>query len=145
MMGVRVVPASCETASADGWTTGRTTRIQNKNSKRMKKGNAMTRKQWLLSGFVTFTCLASTLASTAAVSGPIENYAPVTAQRLENPEPANWMLYRRTYDGQGYSPLDQINTSNVKDLTPVWTFATGVVEGHEAPPIVNNGVMFVAT
>ena len=55
------------------------------------------------------------------------------------------MLYRRTYDGQGYSPLDQINTSNVKNLTPVWTFSTGVIEGHEAPPIVNNGVMFVAT
>ncbi|MBR0975458.1 methanol/ethanol family PQQ-dependent dehydrogenase [Bradyrhizobium japonicum] len=100
-----------------------------------------TRKQWLLSGFVAFTCFAST----AAMSGPIENYSPVTAQRLENPEPANWMLYRRTYDGQGYSPLDQINTSNVKNLTPVWTFATGVVEGHEAPPIVNNGVMFVTT
>src|SRR5438105_15141556 len=101
----------------------------------------MTRKQWLLSGFVAFTCLAST----AAVAGPIENYSPVTAQRLENPEPSNWMLYRRTYDGQGYSPLDQINSSNVKNLTPAWTFATGQVEGHQAPPIVNNGVMFVAT
>ena len=78
----------------------------------------MTRKQWLLSGFVAFTCLVST----AAGAGPIENYAPVTQQRLENPEPGNWMLYRRTYDGQGYSPLDQINTSNVKNLTPVWTF-----------------------
>jgi alcohol dehydrogenase (cytochrome c) len=33
----------------------------------------------------------------------------------------------------------------VKSLTPVWTFSTGVVEGHEAPPIINNGVMFVAT
>ena len=86
----------------------------------------MTRKQWLLSGFVAFTCLAST----AAVSGPIENYSPVTAQRLENPEPSNWMLYRRTYDGQGYSPLDQINTSNVKGLTPVWTFATEIGRAH---------------
>jgi alcohol dehydrogenase (cytochrome c) len=64
---------------------------------------------------------------------------PVTQARLENPEPGNWMLYRRTYDGQGYSPLEQINTSNVKNLTPV------VIEGHEAPPIVNNGVMFVTT
>ena len=27
----------------------------------------------------------------------------------------------------------------------VWTLQTGQVEGHEAPPIVNNGVMFVAT
>src|SRR5690242_7120123 len=102
---------------------------------------SMTRKQWLLSSCVTFACLISRFA----VAGPIENYSPVTSARLENPEPGNRMLYRRTYDGQGYSPLDQINTSNVKDLTPVWTFSTGVVEGHEAPPIVNNGVMCIAT
>jgi alcohol dehydrogenase (cytochrome c) len=101
----------------------------------------MTMKQWLLSSFVASTCLFSI----AAIAGPIEKYTPVTADRLKNPEPGNWMLYRRTYDGQGYSPLDQINTSNVKDLVPVWTFSTGVIEGHEAPPIVNNGVMFVAT
>ena len=74
----------------------------------------MTRKQWLLSGCVACT----SLISTAAVAGPIENYSPVTQARLENPEPGNWMLYRRTYDGQGYSPLEQINTSNVKNLTP---------------------------
>jgi hypothetical protein len=102
---------------------------------------SMTIKQWLLSSLVASTCLVPIVAG----AGPIENYSPVTADRLKNPEPGNWMLYRRTYDGQGYSPLDQINTSNVKDLTPVWTFSTGVIEGHEAPPIVNNGVMFVAT
>src|ERR1700733_5232412 len=101
----------------------------------------MTMKQWLLSTVVGSTCLISI----AAVGGPIENYSPVTADRLNNPEPGNWMLYRRTYDGQGYSPLDQINTSNVKGLTPAWTFSTGVNEGHEAPPIVNNGVMFIQT
>jgi alcohol dehydrogenase (cytochrome c) len=101
----------------------------------------MTTKQWLLSSLVASTCLFSITAG----AGPIENYSPVTADRLNNPEPGNWMLYRRTYDGQGYSPLDQINTSNVKNLTPAWTFSTGVVEGHEAPPIINNGVMFVAT
>jgi alcohol dehydrogenase (cytochrome c) len=100
----------------------------------------MALKQWLLSGLLASTCLVS-----IAAAGPIENYSPVTAERLKNPEPGNWMHYRRTYDGQGYSPLDQINTSNVKNLTPVWTFSTGVVEGHEAPPIINNGVMFVAT
>jgi alcohol dehydrogenase (cytochrome c) len=101
----------------------------------------MTIKQCLLSSLVASTCLVPV----AAAAGPIENYSPVTTDRLKNPEPGNWMLYRRTYDGQGYSPLDQINTSNVKDLTPVWTFSTGVSEGHEAPPIINNGVMFVAT
>ena len=41
--------------------------------------------------------------------------------------------------------MRQINADNVKDLTPVWTFSTGMVEGHEAPPMVNNGVMFVTT
>ena len=101
----------------------------------------MTMKQLLLSSLVASTCLVPI----AAVGGPIQDYSPVTAERLKNPEPGNWMHYRRTYDGQGYSPLDQINTSNVKNLVPVWTFSTGVVEGHEAPPIINNGVMFVAT
>jgi glucose dehydrogenase len=75
----------------------------------------------------------------------ISNYSLVTQQRLENPEPGNWLLYRRTYDGHGFSPLDQINATNVQNLVPVWTFSTGVVEGHESPPMVNNGVMFVTT
>ncbi|MBV8097210.1 MAG: PQQ-binding-like beta-propeller repeat protein, partial [Acetobacteraceae bacterium] len=44
-----------------------------------------------------------------------------------------------------FSPLNQINNTNVKDLVPVWTFSTGVNEGHEAPPMVNNGVMFITT
>lgn len=79
----------------------------------------------LLSMLVASTCLMPVIAT----AGPIENYSPVTAERLSNPEPGNWMLYRRTYDGQGYSPLDQINASNVKDLVPVWTFSTGVIEG----------------
>src|SRR5262249_56105309 len=49
------------------------------------------------------------------------------------------------YDGWGYSPLEEINRDNVSRLQPVWSFATGQTEGHQAPPIVNNGVMFVAT
>ena len=73
------------------------------------------------------------------------SYTPVTDQRLVSPEAENWLMYRRTYDGWGYSPLDQIDARNAKDLVPVWTFSTGVAEGHQAPPIVNNGVMFVST
>ena len=73
------------------------------------------------------------------------NYRPVTAERLKNPEAGDWLMVRRTYDGWGYSPLKQITPANVARLQPVWTFATGKENGHEAPPIVNNGVMFVAT
>lgn len=73
------------------------------------------------------------------------DYTPVTDARLQNPEPQNWLMTRGNYQGWSYSTLDQINTSNVKNLVPVWTVSTGVDSGHEAPPIVNNGVMFVAT
>ena len=79
-----------------------------------------------------------------ATAAPTD-YAPVTDQRLVNPEPENWLMYRRTYDGWGYSPLEQVTPANAAALVPVWTFSTGVAEGHQAPPIVNNGVMFVST
>jgi alcohol dehydrogenase (cytochrome c) len=89
--------------------------------------------------------LCSVFGLGVASAEEMRGYEPVTQQRLENPEVNNWLLYRRTYDGHGYSPLKQINTENVGRLTPVWSFSTGVVEGHEAPPMVNNGVMFVTT
>src|SRR6185295_499657 len=75
----------------------------------------------------------------------LQNYKPVTAERLKKPEDGDWLMVRRTYDGWGYSPLEQITAKNVDKLQPVWSFSTGVVSGHEAPPMVNNGVMFVAT
>src|SRR6516164_4202755 len=73
----------------------------------------------------------------------LQNYKPVTPDRLKQPEDGDWLMYRRTYDGWGYSPLSQITAENVGKLKPVWTLATGQIEGHQAPPIVNNGVMFV--
>jgi alcohol dehydrogenase (cytochrome c) len=78
-------------------------------------------------------------------SAQLATYRPVTAERLTRPEPANWLFYRGTQNGWGYSPLDQVNTANVADLRPVWTLSTGVTGGHEAVPIVNDGVMFVTT
>jgi alcohol dehydrogenase (cytochrome c) len=75
----------------------------------------------------------------------LRDYKPVTSERLKSPEDGDWLLVRRTYDGWGYSPLDQITPANVSRLQPAWVFATGVTNGHEAPAMVNNGVMFVAT
>jgi len=75
----------------------------------------------------------------------LQQYATVSADRLRNPPAADWLMTRRTYDGWGYSPLDEINASNVKRLKPVWTMSTGMNNGHEAAPIVNGGVMFVTS
>ena len=72
-------------------------------------------------------------------------HTPVTTERLLNPEMYNWLMYRRTYDGWGYSPLDQIARANVASLHPVWFFSTGSHRDHQSPPIVNDGRMFVTT
>ena len=31
------------------------------------------------------------------------------------------------------------------NLEPVWLLSTGVTSGHESPPVVNDGIMFVTT
>ncbi|MEV8045363.1 PQQ-dependent dehydrogenase, methanol/ethanol family [Streptomyces griseoluteus] len=67
-------------------------------------------------------------------------------------EPQNWLTYYGAYNGQRYSPLDQINTENVKRLVPAWVFqagTTGLIAGastysFEAAPIIVDGVMFLS-
>ncbi|HYL35919.1 MAG TPA: methanol/ethanol family PQQ-dependent dehydrogenase [Bryobacteraceae bacterium] len=104
------------------------------------------RSAMLVWAFV-ISVLAQTRPSTPAPPVPaiLQNYKPVTGDRLRNPEDGDWLMIRRTYDGWGYSPLDQITPQNVARLQPAWVFSTGVSNGHEAPPVVNNGVMFVST
>jgi alcohol dehydrogenase (cytochrome c) len=88
-------------------------------------------------------CTAHTFAQ--SVPPLLQNYKPVTAERLKQPDNSDWLMIRRSYDGWGYSPLAQISARNIKQLAPAWVFSTGVNNGHEATPLVNNGVMFVAT
>jgi alcohol dehydrogenase (cytochrome c) len=79
------------------------------------------------------------------VPAVLQSYKAVTADRLKKPDDGDWLMVRRTYDGWGYSPLGQITPGNAGRLQPVWVASTGVNNGHEAAPVVNNGVMFVAT
>jgi alcohol dehydrogenase (cytochrome c) len=101
-----------------------------------------------IAGFALMGIVYTTFAQGPQPAGPmpavLQNYQPVTAERLKNPEPGNWLMIRRTYDGWGYSPLDQINTRNVSKLRPIWGYPTGENRVHEAAPVVNNGVMFVS-
>ena len=102
----------------------------------------MTRFAGLTSSGLMALVAVVTLAP-ATVAG--QSYRPVTDERLTSPEPENWLSYRGTYSGWGYSPLDQIDVSNVQDLVPAWAFSTNTTGGHESPPIVNDGVMFITT
>ena len=99
----------------------------------------------LLVAGVSAAALLSAQQPPASVPAVLQSYKPVTAERLKTPEDGDWLMVRRTYEGWGYSPLDKITPGNVSRLQPAWVFATGVTNGHQAPPIVNNGVMFVAT
>ena len=62
-------------------------------------------------------------AAFAALKAPLDKLTPVTDEMLRNPPPGDWLHWRRTYDGWGYSPLKQINRENVKDLKVAWTFS----------------------
>jgi alcohol dehydrogenase (cytochrome c) len=67
---------------------------------------------------------------------------PVTDAMLQDPDPADWLNWRRTLDGWGYSPLDQIDTTNVHRLQLAWAWALGA--GNSQPtPLVHDGVMFI--
>src|SRR5262252_1331381 len=90
----------------------------------------------LCASFVS--CLV-VIAQSQEAPSTLKNYQPVTAQRLLKPEDGDWLMIRRTYDGWGYSPLDQITGANVARLRPVWGSATGEGRAHESAPLVNNG------
>jgi alcohol dehydrogenase (cytochrome c) len=82
----------------------------------------------------------------AAIDSPLlRGYSTVTKARLLKPEDRNWLMIRRTYDGWGYSPLDKINVSNASRLKLVWSAPTQEPGSHQAPPLINNGVMFIST
>jgi alcohol dehydrogenase (cytochrome c) len=47
------------------------------------------------------------------------------------------------YDRKSYSPLKQINKSNVKRLVPIWSTSVMNDQGELAAPTIYNGVMYV--
>ena len=72
----------------------------------------------------------------------VEDYRPVTAEMLLDPPPGDWLMFRRTYDGQGHSPLDQITTENVGDLQLAWVWS--MADGSNQPtPLVHDGIMYL--
>ena len=70
------------------------------------------------------------------------DFVPVTDAMLDNPAPGDWLTWRRTPDGWGYSPLEQIDRRNVGDLRMVWSRALSAGR-QEGTPLVYNGVMYM--
>jgi len=57
----------------------------------------------------------------------------------------NWCIQQHDYAGHRYSTLDQINTKNAGSMQVAWTFATGVLRGHEGSPVVIGSMMYLHT
>jgi alcohol dehydrogenase (cytochrome c) len=87
--------------------------------------------------------VALSLAAGLGVVGAQQRaISPVTDAVLRNPAAGDWLMWRRTLNSWGFSPLDQINRDNVRQLAMVWTrpLAPGIQEGT---PLVHDGVMFM--
>ena len=93
------------------------------------------------SGLVVGAALLVLLGG-AAAGAQERDLTPVTDAMLQDPDPADWLNWRRTLDGWGYSPLDQIDRDNVDQLQLVWGWqlAPGLMQ---AAPLVHDGVMFI--
>jgi lanthanide-dependent methanol dehydrogenase len=61
------------------------------------------------------------------------------------PDDGQWLMAPKDYAATRFSDLEEINAGNVKDLRLAWTFSTGVLNGHEAAPLVVGDTMYVVT
>ncbi len=85
---------------------------------------------------------AARLAPELDWQGEVSGFQPVTGALLRDPPAGDWLNFRRTYDGWGYSPLDEISAANVGDLELAWVWA--MADGTNQPtPLVHDGVMYL--
>jgi alcohol dehydrogenase (cytochrome c) len=90
---------------------------------------------------VPFALLAL-LAVRVIAQQPGRNLVPLTEDNLKNPSPNDWLMYNRSYDAQRFSPLQQINKSNVAQLKLAWSVPEGA-GSQEGIPLVHDGVMYL--
>ena len=99
----------------------------------------LSKRTWLACG-VAAACLVG--ASTVARAQQIEIDGNTLLHAGEYT--GDWMMYHRTYNAWHYSPLDQINTSNVKDLKVAWMHNPGASPhgGIQSMPLAIDGRLY---
>ena len=78
----------------------------------------------------------------AAKQKTLAGLTVVTAETLRSPPDGDWLMWRRTLDGRGFSPLSQVNRDNVAKLSVKWSWSLPAGTNQLAP-IIHDGVMFV--
>ena len=95
---------------------------------------------WLLVSAFAVTSLATAPAS--AQSRSSDDFVLVTDAMLQEPAPADWLMWRRTLDSWGYSPLDQITRQNVDELRMVWSRAL-TPGSQQGTPLAYDGILYM--
>jgi alcohol dehydrogenase (cytochrome c) len=93
---------------------------------------------------LTVACLLSlapVLVSTASAQPAA--FVPVSDAILQDPAPEDWLMWRRTLNGWGYSPLAQVSRDNVDTLKLAWTMDLNAGSVQEGTPLVYDGVMYM--
>jgi alcohol dehydrogenase (cytochrome c) len=86
--------------------------------------------------------LAFLFASAASFAQPA-TFVPVTDQILQQPSPDDWLMWRRTLNSWGYSPLDQIDRANVANIELAWSLPLNDGSVQEGTPLVYDGVLYM--
>jgi quinoprotein glucose dehydrogenase len=79
------------------------------------------------------------------------SFIALVAYQNSKDEDRTWSVYKADSHSTSYSPLDQINTSNVAQLQPAWTFALQDMKDGSRPgnsecnPIIVDGVMYATS
>lgn len=111
----------------------------------LKKTDSKRRLARLLATITLLVCAPSLLITSNLLADESTQNASVSSERLANAndEPGNWLSHGRTYSEQRYSPLTQIDTSNVDQLGLDWYFDLNDHNVVEATPIVVDGLMYL--
>ncbi|MGE3507383.1 MAG: pyrroloquinoline quinone-dependent dehydrogenase [Vicinamibacterales bacterium] len=86
------------------------------------------------------------LACAAGAMQSNRGFAPrLAAQARTTAKSVDWQLHNLDLAGSRFSPIDQINRSNVRSLTPRWLFQHGVIDGvsNQTTPVIVDGAMYV--
>ena len=91
---------------------------------------------------VTCAITALTIATALPSQARVEDFMPVTDAMLQDPHPGDWLMWRRTLDSWGYSPLDEVTRDNVGELRMVWSRA--LTDGFQSgTPLAYGGVLYM--
>jgi quinoprotein glucose dehydrogenase len=102
-----------------------------------------------LGGLLLLVVLVAALLPVGEAAAPAMSQRPLAANDSGQPD-GQWQAYGRDNAGTRFSPLTQINRTNVASLKPAWSYRTGIVQKGtqsplEATPILVGDTLYLCS